>query len=519
MFFGVVTYLFYRLGLEVSPHIFRIMFGKGSFPTFGKAKHLFSMCLATLFAGISSGSPPQLNLVSVPAFFPIALFFSINVGGLLFIYFLGKEMLNHSDLQRLTGPIPGFWRRVERKGVNDDYRKHWKSIQVMPSSSTKRLAKIIWIYGPASAILLLTLVIAGLLYAILFFSLVLDAILVVWLLATFLSKLELGFRRKRFDADTEKTLVQSIFSGYHPLGPKAIFVLLCLMSNAFAILISSSPFIIVALDLPSALGSLVRLGAMSFVLILFTPLMSYQLYFWWLLLKRSSAFLQAWRGQNLGSNKTKALPLWSIFLFSITWYPLIAQEFLLGHHFYPYKEILSLEFLISLDFNDIIAVIVFTLLSLIYWLGLIKLVKIRETAVQKSEILHNNILYGLISLTQWTSVALISTLTQEVFPRRPIILLFLTLTSIYLPDLARTVEQRFTEGSWTRRILFYGSPIAAIAFTFLLAWIFSIIDTLSIFISLAALVVLFLFFLWFDTKMTESDSKITTKSSKNNLKS
>jgi len=504
LFFIVVTYLFYRLGLEASPHIFRIFFGKKSFLTTGKSKHLFALCLVTLFSGISFGGSPELNLISAPELFPIGFISSMLVGGLLFIYFFGKEMLIHSDLPKLAGPIPSFWRRVERTGANDDYRKQWKNIQSMPSSNTKRLATVIWIYSPCTAIFFLAFVLAWLLYLTLHFSLVLDAILVAWLIITFLSRLGLTSIRKKLEADTERTLVQSVFSGYYRFGPKTIFVSVCLISTVVAIIANSSPFIVVSLALPSALTDIVRLRAMSVVLILFTPLVSYQLYFWWLLLKRSSVFLRVWNGLSVSTRKVKALPHWSTFLFLATWHLLILQEFLLGRHFYPFKGVLSLSFLISLNFNDATALVAFTLLSIAYWIAFIKLLRIRETNVAKSEILRDNILYGLIPLSLWTSEALIWYHSQGDFPRSVIIVLYITVSFAYSPNIARIVDNKFSEGSWTKRICYFGFPITLIGFFFLLASALSFLDALSAFISIVALVALFLFFLWFDAKMEKT---------------
>ncbi len=123
-FFGIVAYLLYMLGFEVSRHLFEIMFGKNSFLSMNKSKRLFAIYLIVLFTSYAFGSPPQLNLVSSPEIFPAVLVFSLLVGGLLFSYLLTKEMLEQTNLTTLSGPIPSFWRKVEKNSRNDDYRKH-----------------------------------------------------------------------------------------------------------------------------------------------------------------------------------------------------------------------------------------------------------------------------------------------------------------------------------------------------------------------------------------------------------
>jgi len=501
LLFGSYVFILYRLGCEVSPYFLEIIFGKNTFLTITKSRHFFAIYLVILFTAIALGSPPTLNLVSIPEISSAALIISLLVGGALFTYFLTKEMLRQSDLDEFTGPIPKFWSRVEGTEKNDDYRKRWKIMRDMPSGITKKLSTVIWTYAPASSIVFLALILAWLFHSTLYFSLILDAILITWLVSAFISRFGLTFISKKLRADTEKAIAQSLFSGYHHFGPKTIFVTICLMSFLIAIIFNAHPFIVLCLALPSALGDMETLGATSFVIILFIPLVTYQLYFWLMLIKRSSVFLRVWQGQSKSLvGKVKTLPHWAIALFVITWYPLITQEFLLGHRFYPHMGKLSLSFLFSLSFKDFVSIFVFAVLSVAHALSLFKLVRRKETGVTMREILLDNILYGLVSLALWTSSALIWILTQASFPGTALFSLYLTVTFFYLPDLARRIEQKFARGSWIRRLLYYGSPMASIALAFTLGVTFSILDTPFFFTSLAVLFAIFMFFIWFDMK-------------------
>ncbi len=285
-----------------------------------------------------------------------------------------------------------------------------------------------------------------------------------------------------------------------------MFISLCLLSNLLAIIVNANPFIVMCIALPHLLGNPETIGAISLFLILFAPLILYQLYFWWLLLKRSPIFLRVWHGQDENLPKIKTMPLWATTLFLVVWYPLLMQEFLLGHHFYPYKGELSFSFLFSLGLRDAIAIFVLALLSATYGIGLIRLTRIKETKAKESEIYRDNIIYGFVSLCLWASAGLVWFLTQAEFPASAITMLYITLSFTYLPDLVRLIERKFTKGSWMRRIFYYGSPLAVVASAITMATAFSLFDTVFAFPSLTALFALFLFFLWFDIRLTESKS-------------
>jgi hypothetical protein len=515
--FGIILYLFYSFGFGVSSLIFETMFGSNSFTNLNRPKRLFSIFLVTVCASVICGSPTELNLISVPGTYPALFLISFVGGGALFTYALAHEMLKQTNMQVLQGPIHGFWMRVERTGKNDDYRHFWMTVQGSPTNITSKLALGVWIYAPALSITFVALVLVLLLYETLYLSLVLDALLILWFIYTLVSKLRPAFVMRNIEADTGKALAETLPS-YYRFGPKPMFVSLCLLSDLLAIIINAHPFVILFLFFPSSFMDAKLLGAVSVVLFLFAPLISYQLYFWWLLLRRSSLFLRVWLGQYEGVCRIRKLPLWSVVLFSVTWYPLIIQELLLGHHFYPYNGTLSLSFFFSVRLADAISIMIFIFLFIVYGLALVKLVRTRETNLTKGEILNDNILYGFISIAIWASAAVVWVVTQGDFPRLAILALYITFAFTYLPDVSRLIEQKFRQGSWKKRICYYGSIFVAVAFIIVLSRALSIIDTSFGLAALAALFAFLIFFLWFDARWAKLEAESIHTSTKVDLR-
>lgn len=510
LFFVFIAYLLYRLSYEIALPLFEILCGQGAFSAISTSRHLFAIYVVILFSSIVLGSPPELGFPSNPTFLPITFPSSLFVGGLIFTYFLAREMLRQTDLPKLAGPIPGFWRRVGKIGKKEDFIEEWKMTHKMAPGTERKLVRVMWIYGPAFSLVFVALIAVWLFASLLYFSWLLDGILVVWLICSFLSRFGLASLFRNLKADTEKTVSKSLLSGYSRFGPKTMFVSIFLMSNLLGIVVNAQPFVRTCLQFPSALGERTHL-AFSFVLLLFAPLVSYQLYFWWLLVRRSSFFLAVWHSRRQSVRKAKTLPRWAIMLFLATWFPLIIQEFLLGPHFYPYKGNLSLDFMFSLHLNDFLPVAVLALISAAHAIGLLKMAKRRETSVTSNEILHDNFLYGLVSIAVWMSAAFITALTQTTSTELVLILLYITLISTYFPDVAQLIEQRLRKPSWLRSICYIGYPTFNVALVFYLVAALSIYDKFSAYTLITALFALFLFFVWLDVKWTEFESTQTRK--------
>jgi len=404
-------------------------------------------------------------------------------------------------LYRHTGAIPAFWRTIVKHWPTD-FKDYWKTVQAMSPSIIKRFAIFAYTTPPAFAIFLFAMVFAFILEAALLFSFVFDAIVIIWLLTFLLRRFKIT-PTKRFKFDTLKTLGESLVQSYHPIGSKTVFMLLNELSYLMAVTICAQSFYILFLSLPSFLFDTRALGAILSLLLLFTPMISYQLYFWHLLVKRGVVFLRAWGGKGRNIPKTRKLELWALTLFTFAWYPLIIEDFFLGHHFYPTIEGLSLSFLFNLDFNGVVAMVFVAIQSIVYAGGLLRLVRIKTPTLENISIFRDNVIYGLINLGLWSSVTLVLELTQIVSPWMGIFMFYVTFTSFYLPDLSRLIERKFKKHPWIQSIGYWGPPFAVLCSYYVLGMMLMNVNPVFTYAILIGLVILACFAAWTKAKFAK----------------
>ena len=506
LFLSLTAYIIFRLGYEVSNSLFEKMFGRSVLVQTRRAKGLFSLLLMSLFVALACGSPLKLDIIQNPRAFPPVFVFSLLLGGSIFAYLFSKELLRCSDLGRLSGPIPSFWRRTEKTGKDDDFRKNWEKTVEMPKGLAKKLSMMAFIYAPALLFVFVAMVFAAIFCFTLYFSIIFDIVILGWLAFMILQRLRLTrvvSRPERSKLEIDKSFIQAFLSGYFHFGPKTIGVSLCLVADLGAIVYNASPFLVLCSSLPSFLTSPGKLATVCFPIILFGSIVSFELYSWWLMARGTSNFLQAWHHEHERLSRTKPLPLWATLLFAIAWYPLIIQEFLLGPHFYPYNKELSLAFLTSPGLRGWIAISVFVSMTTMCIYGLIKLA--REEAIQMSEkkVLIDNRKYGLVSTCLWISATLVWMFSESESPKLPLTALYIVLVAAYMADIARFIDKKFPKNSWVHRVLYYGFVLGLIAFSLVLALQFAIFDAASVYVVLALLCVLFVFFVWLDAKWYE----------------
>lgn len=503
LFLGIVTYLYYRLSYELSSIFFKVLFDKAKLTREVRLKHYFATCVIISFIVLVLGAPSELvGAASVP-FNNAALAFIcwVLLGGFIFIFSFTKEMLKQSDLYRHTGAIPAFW-RTTHKHWPTNFKDYWKTVQAMPPSIIKKFAIFAYTTPPAFAIILFAIVFAFILEVALLFSFVFDVIVITWLLTVLLRRFKIT-PRKRFKFDTLKTLSESLVQSYHPIGSKTIFVLLTELSYLMAVTICAQSFYILFLSLPSFLFDINALGAILSLLLVFTPLISYQLYFWHLLVKRGAVFLRAWGGKGRNIPKTRKLELWDLTLFSFAWYPLVIEDFFLGHHFYPTREGLSLSFLFTLDFNDIVAIVFLAIQSIVYAAALLRLVRTRTPTLENISVFRDNVIYGLINLGLWSSVTLILELTQIVSPWIGILMLYVTFTSFYLPDLSRLIERKFKKHPWIQSIGYWGLTFAVLCSYYVWVMMLMNVNRVFTYAILIGLTILACFAVWTKAKFAK----------------
>lgn len=500
LFLGIVTYLYYRLSYELSSIFLKILFGRIRLTRKVRLKHYFATCILTSFIVMVLGAPSELiGAASVPFYnFDLAFICWLLLGGSVFIFSFTKEMLKQSNLHRHTGAIPAFWRTIDKHWPTD-FKDYWKTVEAMPPSMFKKFAIFAYTAPPAFAIILLSMVFAFILEAALLFSLLLDVIVIGWISIVFLRKFKI-VPKMRFKFDTLETLGESLLQSYHPIGSKTVFVLLNELSNLMAVTICAQSFYILFLSLPSFLFDTRTLGATLSLLLLFTPMISYQLYFWHLLVKRGAVFLRAWGGKGRNIPKTQKLELWALVLFTFAWYPLIIEDFLLGHHFYPTIEGLSLSFLFDLDFNGVVAMVFVAIQSIVYTGGLLRLVRTKTPTLENISIFRDNVIYGLINLGLWSSVTLILELTQVASPWMGFFMLYVVFTSFYLPDLSGLIERKFKKHPWIQSIGYWGPPFAFLCSYYAWGMMLMNVDRVFTYAILIGLTILACFAVWTKAK-------------------
>jgi hypothetical protein len=502
LFLMLTAYVLYRIGYHVSTGLFRLLFNKSSLKRTNKASHLFAVYLLTVFLGISVGSPPSLGLISSSELLPATLFLTLVLGGAVFSYLFTEEMLKQTDMQKMEGPIPSFWNKLEKTGRNEDFASQWNRAQQTPSKLAGKVSKMVLIHSPSLVLIFIVLMSAELLYLTLFFSILFDAILVAWLLAAVWARAR--STSAKISPDAERGLTQTLHSGYYRLARKTISVTIALVSTLIGTLLSYSSFIIASFAIPYALERTESLEGLVRFIVLILPLVSYQLYYWSLLLRRSSSFLRASRNLSIETRKVKKLPVWAAALFATTSCILPAQELLLGHRFFSTEGKLSFAFILSPSHSDLLAILTVALFSILALTGLVKMLLKKETCISRKNIVRDNILYGVVLASVWFSVTLQLFVTGTSPPQNAVLLLCFSIAMLYLPDFAEKITLKFYQRPRLKSAFYYGIPILVLVAIIDVAAVFSIIETLYAVVFSAAFVILFVFVLWLDLATTKS---------------
>jgi len=498
LFLALTAYIVYRIGYQVSNNLFWLLFNKSSLKETRNASHLFAVYLLTVFLAISFGSPPSLGLVSCSELFPIALLLSLVLGGVVFSYLFTKEMLKQTDLQNMKGVIPSFWNKLEKTGKEEDFESQWKKAQRTPSKIARTVLKTLLVYSPSIVLIFVVLMNAELFYFSLFFSMIFDAILVGWIVLTVWARVKRTSAKIGHDA--EESLAQALHSEYYRFSQKAVSLTIAMISTMIGVLSSFSSFIVACLAIPSVLTKAYALEGLVGFIILLAPLVSYQLYYWSLLLRRSQIFLRASRNLSLKTQKAKVLPVWSAVLFVVAGFILPVEDLLLGHRFFSYNAQLSLSFIQTPSKNDLLAIGIAALISIIAFAGLVRMLLKQETNVVRREVLRDNILYGVILASVWFSVILQLFITRTSPPQYAVFLLFFSTAMLYLPDLAEKIKVKFSQRPILRSIFYYGVPIVILISIIDIAAVLSIIETLYAVVFSIAFVILLVFVLWLDLR-------------------